>query len=43
MTMVFAVSQPALLDTVQVGDKVHFRAVNENGKLTVTDIQPAGK
>jgi len=41
MTMVFHVSDPALLDKVQPGDTVRFAAVNEGGKLTVTDIQPA--
>ena len=39
MTMVFQVNDAALLDKVQAGDKVKFRAVNEAGKLTVTDIQ----
>jgi Cu(I)/Ag(I) efflux system protein CusF len=39
MTMVFAVKDPAMLDNVKAGDKVQFRAVNENGKLTVTEIQ----
>lgn len=41
MTMVFPVSDPALLDKVKPGDKVVFRAGNEAGKLTVIDIQPA--
>ena len=41
MTMVFQVSDPALLDKVQAGDKVRFAAVNDVGKLTVTQIQPA--
>ena len=41
MTMVFQVSDPALLDKVQAGDKVRFAAVNDAGKLTVTQIQPA--
>jgi len=41
MTMVFAVRNPALLDNVKAGDKVQFRAANENGKLTVTEIQAA--
>lgn len=40
MTMVFAVSDPALLGKVKPGDKVRFRAINAAGKLTVTDIQP---
>lgn len=41
MTMVFQVSDAALLDKVQAGDKVRFAAVNDAGKLTVTQIQPA--
>ena len=41
MTMVFQVSDPALLEKVQAGDKVRFSAANEAGKLTVTSIQPA--
>lgn len=39
MTMVFQVSSKALLDKVQVGDKVAFHAIDKNGKLTVTEIQ----
>ena len=41
MTMVFVVKDKALLDKLKVGDKVRFRAVNEAGKFTVTDIQAA--
>ncbi len=41
MTMVFTVVDAALLDKVQAGDKVRFKAVNEGGKMTVTEIQPA--
>ena len=41
MTMVFQVKDKALLDKIQTGDKVRFRAETENGKLVVTDIQPA--
>jgi Cu/Ag efflux protein CusF len=39
MTMVFSVKDKALLDSVQPGDKVKFKAVNEAGKYTVTDLQ----
>ena len=39
MTMVFQVNDATLLDKVQAGDKVKFRAVNEAGKFTVTEIQ----
>ena len=39
MTMVFAVKDKALLDKVKAGDKVRFKAVNEGGKLTVTEIR----
>ena len=41
MTMVFQVSDPALLDKVQAGDKVRFAASNDGGKLTVNQIEPA--
>lgn len=41
MTMVFHVSQPAMLDKVKAGDKVKFTAAKEGGKLTVTAIEPA--
>jgi Cu(I)/Ag(I) efflux system periplasmic protein CusF len=37
--MVFQVNDAALLDKVQAGDKVKFRAVNDGGKFTVTEIQ----
>jgi Cu(I)/Ag(I) efflux system periplasmic protein CusF len=39
MTMVFNVKDKAVLDSVQPGDKVKFKAVNEAGKFTVTDLQ----
>ncbi|MEO5843880.1 MAG: copper-binding protein [Caldimonas sp.] len=39
MTMVFNVKDKALLDNVKVGDKVRFKAVNDAGKFTVTEIQ----
>lgn len=38
MTMVFNVNDAALLDKVKAGDKIHFRAANEGGKFTVTEI-----
>ena len=41
MTMVFAVKDAAMLDKVKAGDKVQFSAANDNGKLTVTEIQAA--
>ena len=41
MTMVFQVSDPALLDKVKAGDKVRFVAANPGGKLTVTQIEAA--
>ena len=41
MTMVFQVSDAALLDKVKPGDKVQFNAIEQGGKLTVTDIKPA--
>jgi Cu(I)/Ag(I) efflux system periplasmic protein CusF len=39
MTMVFTVKDKALLDRVQPGDKVKFKAISEAGKYTVTDLQ----
>lgn len=42
MTMVFGVSKPELLDTLKVGDKVRFRAMDSGGgALVVTEIQAA--
>ena len=41
MTMVFVAKDKAMLDKLQAGDKVKFKAVNEAGKFTVTEIQPA--
>jgi Cu/Ag efflux protein CusF len=41
MTMVFAVADPAMLDTVKAGDKVKFRATNDGGRFTVVEIAPA--
>lgn len=41
MTMVFFAKDKALLDKVQPGEKVRFMVAYENGKMTVTDIQPA--
>jgi Cu(I)/Ag(I) efflux system periplasmic protein CusF len=40
MTMVFVVKDKAMLDKLAPGDKVKFKAVNDAGKFTVTDIQP---
>jgi Cu/Ag efflux protein CusF len=39
MTMVFRVQDPALLDQVQVGDKVSFVAEKIGGQYTVTKIE----
>ena len=41
MTMVFVVNDAAILGTLQVGDKIRFKAESIKGALTVTDIQPA--
>jgi len=41
MTMVFNVKDTTVLDRFKVGDKVKFRAVDDAGKLTVTDIAMA--
>lgn len=39
MTMVFQVRDPALLNKVQIGDKVQFKVINDSGALVVTDLQ----
>jgi len=39
MTMVFQVKDAAVLDKVKAGDKVRFKASNEGGKFTITDLQ----
>ena len=41
MTMVYPVTDVAMLDKVKAGDKVQFTATNNGGKLTVTGIKPA--
>ena len=41
MTMVFVVKDKAMLGTLKTGDKVKFKAINDAGKFTVTEIQPA--
>ncbi len=41
MTMVFVVKDKAMLDKLKTGDKVKFKAINDAGKYTVTEIQPA--
>ena len=40
MTMVFNVPDGGMLDKLQAGDKIHFKATDEGGKFTVTEIQP---
>jgi Cu/Ag efflux protein CusF len=39
MTMVFRVNDPAMLDQLNVGDKIKFAADKIDGALTVTEIQ----
>ena len=41
MTMVFAVRDKAMLDKLKPGDKVRFKAVDDGGKLTLSEIRPA--
>lgn len=41
MNMVFTAKDKALLDKVKVGDRIRFHAIDDGGKLVVTDIQPA--
>ena len=40
MTMVFQVNDATMLDKVKAGDKVRFKASNDGGKMTVTELQP---
>jgi Cu(I)/Ag(I) efflux system periplasmic protein CusF len=39
MTMVFNVRDKTMLSSLKVGDKVKFKAVNDAGKYTVTELQ----
>ena len=41
MTMVFRVKDPTMLDKVQAGDNVRFKAEKIDGTITVTEIQAA--
>ena len=41
MTMVFVAKDKAMLDKLKAGDKIKFTAINDAGKYTVTEIQPA--
>ena len=41
MTMVFGVKEKAMLDKLKTGDKIKFKAINDGGKFTVTEIQAA--
>lgn len=41
MTMVFQVGDKAMLDQVKQGDKVRFIVIEENGKMVVTELEPA--
>jgi Cu(I)/Ag(I) efflux system periplasmic protein CusF len=39
MTMVFRVKEKNMLNAVQVGDTILFKAVDKNGVLTITEIK----
>lgn len=41
MTMVFRVSDPAMLEKLKVGDKIRFTADKVGGQYTVTAFEPA--
>ena len=41
MTMVFQVKDPGMLDKVQAGDKVRFKAEKVGSAFTVTAMEPA--
>ena len=40
MTMVFQVTDPAMLEQVRAGDKIRFSAEKPGGTFTVTQIEP---
>jgi Cu/Ag efflux protein CusF len=40
MTMVFEVSDKAMLDSVKAGDKVKFKVISKDGKMIVTELKP---
>lgn len=42
MIMEFHVSHPAMLQLLQPGDRIGFRAEESDGHYTVTDIRPPG-
>jgi len=39
MTMVFRVKEKSMLNGLQVGDTILFKAVDSNGVLTITEIR----
>jgi Cu/Ag efflux protein CusF len=39
MTMVFRVKEKSMLNALQVGDTILFKAVDKNGVLTITEIR----
>jgi Cu(I)/Ag(I) efflux system periplasmic protein CusF len=41
MTMVFRVSDPAMLDKVKAGDKIRFAVEKVQGAYTVMKVEPA--
>ena len=41
MTMVFGVKDPSMLDRIKPGDRIRFKAVSEDGRPIVTEIQDA--
>lgn len=41
MSMVFHVNDASMLDRVSAGERVQFRASNEGGKFTITEIRAA--
>lgn len=41
MTMVFVVKDKRVLERLKVGDKVRFKATDEGGKLTASELRAA--
>ena len=40
MTMAFPTKDKAMIGNIKAGDKIRFKAVDDNGKIVVTEIQP---
>lgn len=41
MTMVFQTDESVAIDQLETGESIKFRAADRNGKMTVTEVEPA--